>query len=155
MAFSYRRTVYLADTDAAGVVYFARAMNMCHEAYEESLAAAKISLQQLIADSAVRQHPPSGIAIPIVQAEISFFRPMFCGDKLLINLVAQQLSDNEFIVNYHIVLASSSEKKLAQGNTKHVCINPATRTRVKLPQTIIEWLKQYTRSQEPGVRSQE
>ena len=147
MAFSHPRTVYLADTDAAGVVYFACAMNMCHEAYEESLAAANISLQQLITDLE--------IAIPIVQAEINFFRPMFCGDKLLINLVAQQLSDNEFIVNYHIVLASSSEKKLARGNTKHVCINPTTRTRVKLPQAIIDWLKQYTRSQEPGVRSQE
>ncbi|MBE9166010.1 acyl-CoA thioesterase [Pleurocapsales cyanobacterium LEGE 06147] len=140
MAFSHPRTVYLADTDAAGVVYFACVMNMCHEAYEESLAAARISLQQLIADSA--------IAIPIVHAEVSFFRPLFCGDKLLINLVAEQLSDNEFIVNYDIVLASSSQKKLAQGNTKHVCINPATRTRVKLPQTIIDWLKQYSRSQE-------
>jgi 1,4-dihydroxy-2-naphthoyl-CoA hydrolase len=139
MAFSHPRTVYLADTDAAGVVYFACVMNMCHEAYEESLAAANISLQQLIADSA--------IAIPIVHAEMDFFRPMFCGDKLLINLVAQQLSDNEFIVNYEIVLASSSNKKLAQGNTKHVCINPTPRTKVKLPQTIIDWLKQYTRSQ--------
>jgi 1,4-dihydroxy-2-naphthoyl-CoA hydrolase len=136
MAFSHPRTVYLADTDAAGVVYFACAMNMCHEAYEESLAAANISLQQLITDLE--------IAIPIVQAEINFFRPMFCGDKLLINLVTQQLSDNEFTVDYDIVLASSSEKKLARGNTKHVCINPATRTRVKLPQTIIDWLKQYS-----------
>ncbi len=153
MTFSYPRTVYLADTDAAGVVYFACAMNMCHEAYEESLAAANISLKQLIAESAVRQHPQSGIAIPIVHAEMDFFRSMFCGDKLLINLVSQQLSDNEFTVNYDIVLASSSEQKLAQGYTKHVCINPATRTRVKLPQTIINWLKQYNRSQEPGVRS--
>lgn len=136
MAFFYPRTVYLADTDAAGVVYFACAMNMCHEAYEESLAAANISLQQLITDSE--------IAIPIVHAEINFFRPMFCGDKLLINLVTQQLSDNEFTVDYNIVLASSLDKKLARGNTKHVCINPATRTRVKLPQTIIDWLKQYS-----------
>jgi 1,4-dihydroxy-2-naphthoyl-CoA hydrolase len=143
MAFSHPRTVYLADTDAAGVVYFACVMNMCHEAYEESLAAANISLQQLITDLE--------LAIPIVHAEINFFRPMFCGDKLLINLVAQQLSDNEFTVNYEIILASSSDKKLAQGNTQHVCINPITRTRVKLPQAIIDWLKQYTRSQEPGV----
>ncbi|MDJ0549913.1 MAG: 1,4-dihydroxy-2-naphthoyl-CoA hydrolase, partial [Microcystis aeruginosa] len=33
---SYERLIYLADTDAAGVVYFAHLLSICHEAYEFS-----------------------------------------------------------------------------------------------------------------------
>jgi len=36
MPFTYSRTVHFADTDAAGVVFFANFLAICHEAYEES-----------------------------------------------------------------------------------------------------------------------
>ena len=38
MPFSYSRSVRFADTDAAGVVFFANYLALCHEAYEEALA---------------------------------------------------------------------------------------------------------------------
>lgn len=136
MAFSYSRTVYLADTDAAGVVYFASVMNMCHEAYEESLAKAGINLHQFLTNSIV--------AIPIVHAEVSFFRPMFCGDKLLIQLVSKQINDHEFAIDYQIFSTSSSEKPLAQGKTKHTCINTQTRIRANLPEAIIQWIQAFS-----------
>ncbi len=133
MAFSHTRQVYLADTDAAGVVYFASVMNMCHEAYEESLAASGISLQQFLKDSQ--------IAIPIVQAEVNFFRPLFCGDKILIELVTKQISDHEFAIDYQVISSTQPPKNIAQGKTKHVCINPQTRKRVELPESICQWLQ--------------
>ncbi|MDJ0691564.1 MAG: thioesterase family protein [Xenococcaceae cyanobacterium MO_188.B32] len=133
MAFSYSRTVYLADTDAAGVVYFASVMNMCHEAYEESLAQAGINWQDFVTNSMV--------AVPIVHAEVSFFRPMFCGDKLLIKLVPKKISDHKFAIDYQIFSTTSAEKPLARGNTKHVCINSQTRSKVDLPISIIQWLQ--------------
>ena len=34
MAFAYYYTVRFQDTDAAGVVYFANVLRICHEAYE-------------------------------------------------------------------------------------------------------------------------
>lgn len=135
MTFSYRRTVYLGDTDAAGVVYFATAMQMCHEAYEESLAANKINLQQLIREDR--------IAIPIVNASINFFRPMFCGDRLQIDLVKTQIGEHEFAIAYEIILPSNPEKTLVRANTKHICIEPKTRCRVMLPENIVFWLNSY------------
>ena len=135
MAFSYRRTIYLADTDAAGVVYFASVMNMCHEAYEESLAETGINWQHFLTNSMV--------AIPIVHAEVSFFRPMFCGDKLLIKLVPKQISECKFAIDYQIFSTTSSEQPLARGHTKHVCINPKTRSKVNLPESIIRWLQAF------------
>ncbi|NEP01987.1 MAG: acyl-CoA thioesterase [Symploca sp. SIO2E9] len=132
MLFTHNYTVRFSDTDAAGVVYFANVLVMCHEAYEESLAAAGINLKEFFTNSST--------AVPIVHAEVDFFRPMFCGDELLIRLVPQHLSDNEFEVNYQIVAVSFPGQKLAKANTKHVCINPASRKRTHLPELIIQWL---------------
>ncbi|NEP58196.1 MAG: acyl-CoA thioesterase [Symploca sp. SIO2G7] len=133
MPFTYKRTVYLADTDAAGVVYFANVLIMCHEAYETSLATAGIHLQDLLSDRS--------IAFPIVHSTVDFLRPMFCGDQLLINLNSQQLSDTEFKIAYQIVANSSTEQCLAKAITRHVCINPMSRKRIQLPEMIVQWLK--------------
>jgi 1,4-dihydroxy-2-naphthoyl-CoA hydrolase len=131
MQFTYNRTVRFQDTDAAGVVYFANVLAMCHEAYEASLAASGINLQSFFKNSEA--------AIPIIHASVDFFRPMFCGDKLLIYLTPQQRNENQFEIPYQIV-AASSEQQLAKAMTRHVCIDPVTRTRNQLPTEIIQWL---------------
>lgn len=132
MPFTYNRTVRFQDTDAAGVVYFANVLSICHEAYEASLAASGINLKSFF------NNPTA--AIPIIHASVDFLRPMFCGDKLLIHLTPQQLGENKFEIAYQIVEASSSEQQLAKAITKHVCINPITRTRTQLPEAITQWL---------------
>lgn len=131
MPFTYSRTVHLSDTDAAGVVYFARLVSMCHEAYEESLVAEGVTLKSFFHDTT---------AVPIVRAEINFFRPLYSGDKLLIELIPNQLSENEFEVAYQILRASSPEKAVAKAITRHVCINASTRQRVPIPELIQQWL---------------
>lgn len=133
MPFTYTRTIHFQDTDAAGVVYFANALAMCHEAYESSLAASGINLKLFFSNSAV--------AIPIVHASVDFFRPMFCGDQLMINLTPKQLSDEKFEITYQVVLDESNEVS-AKALTKHVCIHPASRTKTQLPTEIIQWLHQ-------------
>lgn len=132
MPFTHKRTVRFQDTDAAGVVYFANVLSICHEAYEASLAASGINLQSFFKNSEA--------AIPIVHASVDFRRPMFCGDELLIHLIPQQLDDNKFEITYQIVAASSSEQQLAKAVTRHVCINPLTRIKRSLPEHIIQWL---------------
>lgn len=69
MSFIYTRTVRFGDTDAAGVVYFANVLAICHEAYESSLAASGIDLKAFFSQGV--------IAIPIVHASIDFCVPCF------------------------------------------------------------------------------
>ena len=133
MAFDYSRRVYLGDTDAAGVVYFAKGIEICHEAYEESLAVAGISLQQILREGK--------IALPIIHAEIDFLRPIFCGDRLQINLIANQVKGSEFAIAYQIFAPTNLDRVLVKAQTRHVCINPQTRSRVDLPLAILDWLK--------------
>jgi len=132
MLFTYKRTVRLVDTDAAGVVYFANVLAMCHEAYEEALTTRHINLKTFVSNSAT--------AIPIVHAAVDFLRPMFCGDQVLIQLEPKQLSDTAFEIDYQIMATALREQRLAQAITRHVCINPATRTRTPLPEVITQWL---------------
>jgi 1,4-dihydroxy-2-naphthoyl-CoA hydrolase len=143
MSFIYTRTVRFGDTDAAGVVYFANVLAICHEAYEASLAASGIDLKAFFSQGA--------IAIPIVHASIDFLRPMFCGDRLSIEVSPQPLSDCEFAIDYKIfaddidVIFKAEEMRsrqvLSKATTKHVCIDPMARSKQALPSEIKVWLQ--------------
>ena len=133
MPFQYSRRVHLADTDAAGVVYFARGLEMCHEAYEESLASSRIDLKRMLSKKKV--------ALPIVQAEISFLRPLCCGDRITINLATNLVNSSEFVVEYQIFNVAEGDRVLIEAKTKHVCIEPNKRVRIDFPPTILNWLE--------------
>jgi 1,4-dihydroxy-2-naphthoyl-CoA hydrolase len=133
MQFNYLRRIYLSDTDAARVVYFAKGLEICHQAYEESLAEQGISLKQMIQESKT--------GLPIVHAEIDFLRPLFCGDRIQISLVASLINHSEFAIAYQIFLIDNLEQTLVKAQTRHVCINPQIRQRVDLPVAVLEWIK--------------
>lgn len=130
MPFSYSRTIRFADTDGAGVVYFAQVFSICHEAYEASLESQGINLREFFRDPA--------IAVPIVHAEANFRQPMFCGDRITITLQPQQLSADSYEIRYEI---HTQSQLVAQAQTKHVCINPQGKTRQELPIHLSQWLQ--------------
>jgi len=135
MSFTYSRIVYFQDTDAAGVVYFANVLAICHEAYEASLTASGINLKAFFSNATV--------AIPIVHASVDFYRPMFCGDKLLIQLNPQQLTEDKFEISYEIFINEVTDRCAAKAVTKHVCIDAIARTRKQLSEELIQWLGQF------------
>ncbi|BAY63046.1 thioesterase superfamily protein [Calothrix brevissima NIES-22] len=141
MPFTYNRSVRFQDTDAAGVVYFANILGICHEAYEESLEAAGIDLKAFFSNPAM--------AFPIVHANVDFLRPIFCGDKLLVNLMPQKLDGEKFEIAYEISLA---DLLVAKAITRHVCIDVSSRTKQKLPSEIVNWLEMNRRDTEEAER---
>ncbi len=141
MAFTYNRTVRFQDTDAAGVVYFANVLGICHEAYEESLEASSINLKDFF-------HNPS-LAFPIVHASVDFLRPMFVGDKLSIDLIPQKLGVDKFEITYEITVG---EVVVAKSITRHVCIDVSSRVKQELPDEITQWLETNRRGAEDAER---
>lgn len=132
MKLNYRYRVRLADTDAAGVVYFASLMSICHIAYEETLITRGINLQQWVKEGT--------IAIPILHGEIDCLRPIYWGDLVLITLTPHFLSETELVIAYELSAEAEIKKILAKGQTKHVCINPQTRQRFPFPEQFREAL---------------
>ncbi|BAZ54149.1 thioesterase superfamily protein [Nostoc sp. NIES-4103] len=141
MTFTYNRTVRFRDTDAAQVVYFANVLGICHEAYEESLAASGINLKDFFTNPSV--------AFPIVHTSVDFFRPMFCGDNLVISLIPQKLGVDKFEIAYEISVA---DVVVAKAITRHVCIDASSRRKQELPEEIVSWLETNRQGAEGAER---
>ena len=133
MPFVYHCTVRLADTDAAGVVFFARTLGICHEAYEEALTVAGVQLTDLLG--------ASGIVVPISRSEADYKRPLRPGDKLSITVTPTPLSDHSFAIRFEITKLGPPAKLAAVVRTEHVCTAPAKRARAPLPPSLAAWAR--------------
>jgi 1,4-dihydroxy-2-naphthoyl-CoA hydrolase len=133
MKHTYFRRIRFADTDAAGVVYFANYLSMCHEAYEDSLEARGIELKRFFSSE--------GIIIPVSNARIDFLRPMQCGDKIEIEVTPEQVKDDTYFIDYQIFLTTPERKLAGRAKTAHVCLDSATRKRTPLPGRLVEWIE--------------
>ncbi|AFY61584.1 thioesterase family protein [Synechococcus sp. PCC 6312] len=131
---TYGRIVRFADTDAAGVVYFANVLNFCHEAYEDALLQKGISLPN------IPDFP--GLALPIVHTEVDFMAPLACGDHLNISLEPQQIDPSSYQIDYWI-MHLKGKKLAAQARTRHICLDIQTRHRCELPPILQAWLSSY------------
>jgi 1,4-dihydroxy-2-naphthoyl-CoA hydrolase len=134
MSFSYEYTIQFRDTDAAGVVYFASIISICHVAYEASLTAANIDLKLLV------NNPD--FAVPIAHVSADFFKPLYCGDRVVIQLTPSSIDSCRFEIKY--LLSSPESLIIATIITKHVIISPQTRRRQELPASLSKWLRQWS-----------
>jgi 1,4-dihydroxy-2-naphthoyl-CoA hydrolase len=128
------RTVRFGDTDAAGVVHFARVLEWCHQAYEESLERYGVAAADVFPTPAAAPE----VALPIVHCSADFRRPLVCGDPLAIALEPRRLDPGCFEVSYCF---SSGKQEVAHALTRHLAIDAATRERCSLSAPINRWLE--------------
>ena len=131
--FHYNRTIHFADTDAAGVVFFARYLSIAHEAYEEALGAAGIPLGEFFKDN--------GIVIPVAKSEVSYLRPLIAGDAIRVDVTPTRTSDHGFTLDFVLWKVGPPEKRAAVMRTGHVCINSANRAKTPLPADLVSWIE--------------
>ncbi|MGB6301953.1 MAG: thioesterase family protein [Rivularia sp. (in: cyanobacteria)] len=130
MSFTYNRTIRFQDTDAAGVVYFANVLAICHEAYEAALEFLGIDIKQFFTNPST--------AFPIIHADVDFMRPMYCGDKIFVNLTPLRIRAEQFEIDYQVYV---NDKLAAKAMTRHVCIDAASRKKIALSAEIIKCLE--------------
>ena len=133
MAFTYQRTIHFADTDAAGFVFFANYLAICHEAYEEALAAAGMDLKKIFADT--------GVVVPVSKSEAEYRRPLGCGDKISVTVRPALLTEDSFEIRFEIAKAGPPEKNAGRIRTEHVCIESRSRGRTPLPPALAAWAR--------------
>ena len=137
MSFSYEYVVQFRDTDAAGVVYFANILSICHVVYEASLIESGVNLQLFV------DNP--NFAVPIIHVYADFYKPLFCGDRVIIELTPRSIDIHRFEIKYQIL--SNNSVALATAITKHIVIDPQTRKRKELPEPLNNWLIQWCENQ--------
>lgn len=111
------------------MVYFARLLSICHEAYEASLAQAGIDQRSFFGGTEV--------LVPIVHAEINFYAPVYCGDHLQVHLSPAPVNSGVFVCSYEIYKGNT---KVAQAQTKHCCVDAPTRHQRSLTPELRHWL---------------
>lgn len=136
MAFTYRRTIRFADTDAAGVVFFPNYFSICHEAYEESLAADGIEFQSFFSEH--------GVAVPVSKSQADYVRPLTCGDKVSVTLTPSLLGPDSYAISYELHRLGHPDRLAARVRTEHVCMSSHARERHALPPAIAAWIKHHS-----------
>jgi 1,4-dihydroxy-2-naphthoyl-CoA hydrolase len=134
MSFRYEYTIGFRDTDAAGVVYFANIVSICHIGYEASLSEAGIALKLFVNNS--------DFAVPITHVSADFLKPLYCGDRVTIELTPCPIDSFRFEVRYQILTEANQVAAIAI--TKHIAIDPTTRKRKELPAKILNWIDRYS-----------
>ena len=158
MSFRYERVIRFHETDAAGVVYFANVLTLCHEAYEAALEAAGFDVGLFFSKD-------GDVAVPIIHAESDFHQPLRCGDGIAITLTPAQITEHSFEISYQVYyclgnyrlekgdVSNESDtvknhKAAAIALTRHLCIDPQTRRRQPLAPELTNWI---TSLAEPAV----
>lgn len=135
MAFTHDQVIRFHQTDAAGVMYFAQGLVLCHGTYEASLQAVGIDLGLFFGGGEV--------ACPIVHTAMDYHRPFGCGDRVTIHLTPVRLDQSSFEVNYRLY-GPDPPQLAAEAITRHVCIHAQQRRRLALPPELDNWLDRWS-----------
>ncbi len=129
--FEYKTFIRLYDTDAAGVLFFARQLYLVHDAYEAFLESGGLSIAQVL-----NKEP---FVIPVVHAQTNFQAPLKVGDRLTIKLRLKRLGTTSYTISHHLY----NEKNIpaGEGETVHICLDKKSKEKIPLPPVLIRLLK--------------
>ena len=121
--FTYKTTVKMHDTDAAGILFFGHQFRLVHDAYEHFL--------EIIGFSFVKILSETNFFIPVIHAEADYKSPLAVGDRLTIKGRVEKVGESSFVIGYEIRNARNAIVGTAR--TVHVTTNSKTRKKIPLP----------------------
>ncbi len=128
--FEYNTLINLGDTDAAGVIYFARQFDIIHRAYEGMLTEAGFSIKFILEESS--------FSLPVIHAESDFYLPITIGDNIEIRIVLGRIGESSFTLEYEL---SKKGKLAGKASTVHIAVDKASGQKVRLPDEFVARLK--------------
>ena len=131
------RKVRFGETDAAGVLHFHHLLRWCHEAWESSLEAYGVQINEVFPVDPINNQNPK-IALPIIHCEADFKYPVHTGDNLLVTIRPEQIDKNQFQVKTSF---QNDSKNIAYGLIVHKSIDIYTRKTCDLPAYIFDWIE--------------
>lgn len=121
--FTHSVTIRLGQTDAAGVLFFARQFDLVHEAFEAWLESLDLPLGRLLASSPV--------ACPVVHAEADYTAPLRVSDRVDIAVRVAAMTERSFTMAF--VLSRPDGSRVGTARIVHACIDRASGRSVPLP----------------------
>jgi 1,4-dihydroxy-2-naphthoyl-CoA hydrolase len=120
--FTYKTTIKLHETDAAGLLFFAQQFKLIHDAYEELLESRGIGFAVML--------KKKSYFLPIVHAEADYKKPLFVGDHLTIEVTVSHIGKTSFTFAYCLL---KGRIVVGTGKTVHVTIAKKSGKGIPLP----------------------
>lgn len=120
---TYRTTLRLRETDAAGVIFFPNLFNLVQETLESFLESVGLNLGKLLQTR--KYH------FPVVHAEADYMMAMQPGDALVITMSLTSLGTTSIHLAYRFHNPKGEE--LASARIVHVAIDPVARGKQPIP----------------------
>lgn len=124
-AFEKAGEVKLADTDAAGFLFFANLFKLAHDAYESFMASTGLGLNQIIQNM--------DYLLPIVHAEADYKTPLRLGDRFRIFLKST-VQHHSFVLT--ACFRDLSGEIAAEVRTVHVAVSKVTGKKIPLSEQL-------------------
>lgn len=129
--FSCERDVLFQDIDAAGIVFFARLFDYCHDAFFAFLTARGLSMSKVMTDGVWGS--------PLAHAEADYAAPLRFGDHVRVEITSVDLGKTSMRVSSRVV--ESSGKIACSAILVHVFVNRATGRPCEVPDEARDALK--------------
>lgn len=120
--FTYKTSVKMHDTDAAGRIFFAKQFFMFHDAYEAFIEKKGLGFARIL--------KTTGFFLPIVHAAADYKEPLFVGDQLTVTLKVAKIGKSSIVLHYELRRAKTL---VGTGQTVHVAVSNTTGKKIELP----------------------
>jgi YbgC/YbaW family acyl-CoA thioester hydrolase len=131
MPFVYARTVRFAEVDAAQVMYFSRAYEMAHEAFEELMVAAGFGQHESFKDAKW--------GMPLVHSEADYKRPWRLGERIHIHAEVVEAGEKSILFEYRFVDEAGQQR--TRVGMRHAFVSLETFRARPAPEGIVDALK--------------
>jgi 1,4-dihydroxy-2-naphthoyl-CoA hydrolase len=124
--FTYRTTVKLHDTDAAGVMFFGNQFHLAHDCYEAMMAHVGCSLVSIISSEAY--------LVLIVKAEGEYKKPLTAEEPVELRLTVEKIGKSSYTVFQEI--RNAAGELTGTVRTVHVSVDRSTKRTCPLPERL-------------------
>lgn len=122
----YETKIQMHHTDAAGVLFFGDQFKMIHDAYQAMFESAGVRFADMFREKEYY--------LPIVHAESDFKRPLYVGDKILIEVETENTGSTSFTLIYKLL--NENGDTVGTAKTVHVSVDAKTKEKTPLPEKI-------------------
>jgi len=120
-------TIRLADTDAAGIVFFSRVYDYAHSCYEDFMRCEDMPLELILKQKQ--------FLLPIIKSTAEYKKPLLLGQKITIELGLENITNSSYGLSYQF--SDQQQTILARVKTVHVSISAATKNKIDLPEQLL------------------
>ena len=131
--FKVTRKIRFGQTDAAGITYYPRLVEMINDIVEDFFAD--------VIGFSYKEMEDGGIALPVLELSIKYFKPAFYDDELTIETVISEIPKAR--IHFEYKTYNSEGVLLNEAKTSLVFINKATMKPCSAPNDFVEGLKKH------------